>query len=288
MSGECVRIVRERSRPLAPQPTGATPRTAPLDGVRAVLFDVYGTLLVSASGDVDSVPESRAGAFTGALGALGVTSSVDGQSGADRLLARIREEHSRLRAGGTVHPEIDIRAIWRSLDAELALGLAPEDVERLAVEFEVRVNPVWPMPGALECIDTLRARGLALGIVSNAQFYTDDALEGLLGARAAALGFEPDLTLWSYQLGAAKPGPELHAAAARALERRGLAPCEALYVGNDMRNDVAPARATGMRTALFAGDARSLRLREDDSQLAGITPDLVLTELASLPACLAP
>ena len=286
MSGECARIVRERSRVMAPRPTGVAPRTARLDGIRAVLFDVYGTLLISASGDIDAVPESRADAFIAALGALDLASPVDGQAGADRLLGHVRAEHGRLRARGIGCPEIDIREIWRSLAGELGLGLAPEDLERLAVEFEVRVNPVWPMPGARACIDALRDRGLVLGIVSNAQFYTDDALEALLGARAAALGFEPELTLWSYRLGAAKPGPELYSAARRALERRGLEPHEALYVGNDMRNDIAPARAAGMRTALFAGDARSLRLREEDPQLAAVDPNLVLIDLPAILECL--
>jgi len=52
-----------------------------------------------------------------------------------------------------------------------------EKILRLAVEYECRVNPVWPMPAALETIETLRARGFRLGIVSNAQFYTPLIIE---------------------------------------------------------------------------------------------------------------
>ena len=42
-------IIRRHSRPLAPLPTGQTPVLRALGPLDAVLFDVYGTLLVSAS-----------------------------------------------------------------------------------------------------------------------------------------------------------------------------------------------------------------------------------------------
>ena len=67
------------------------------------------------------------------------------------------------------------------------------------------------------------------------------------------------------------------------MKRRGIAPAQVLLVGNDMLNDVLPAWKTGMRTALFAGDERSLRLREGDPRLDVFGPDLVLTDLGQLP-----
>ena len=45
---------------------------------------------------------------------------------------------------------------------------------------------------------------------------------------------------------------------------------------------------TGMRTALFAGDARSLRMRETDPRVNGVDPDIVLTDLDQLIDCLEP
>ena len=49
-----------------------------------------------------------------------------------------------------------------------------------------------------------------------------------------------------------------------------------------MLNDILPATKCGFRTALFAGDARSLRLRDQDSRVADITPDIIATDLAQL------
>ena len=55
-----------------------------------------------------------------------------------------------------------------------------------------------------------------------------------------------------------------------------------------MLKDVWTAAQAGCRTALFAGDERSLRLRKDDPRTQGLRPDVVLTELVQLPACLEP
>jgi putative hydrolase of the HAD superfamily len=46
-----------------------------------------------------------------------------------------------------------------------------------------------------------------------------------------------------------------------------------------MLNDIFAASRAGFRTALFAGDRRSLRLRDGDSRVAGVSPDRVIREL---------
>jgi putative hydrolase of the HAD superfamily len=160
------------------------------------------------------------------------------------------------------------------------------DLERLAVEYEARANPVWPMPGLEECLRALSERGLLLGVVSNGQFYTRELFAALLGRPAEFWGFDPDLQYYSYEHGRAKPGVDLYRRAAAALAGRGVEAAGVLSVGNDLLNDVRPSALVGFRTALFAGDQRSLRLREGDPRLQGIAPDMVLTALAELPECL--
>jgi FMN phosphatase YigB (HAD superfamily) len=49
-------------------------------------------------------------------------------------------------------------------------------------------------------------------------------------------------------------------------------------VGNDALRDLAPARAAGFQTALFAGDARSLRGAEQAGEACA-----VITSLSQLP-----
>lgn len=238
-AAEIREFVRARSRPLsADPPAGVAVELRPLP-VRAVLFDVYGTLLISAAGDIGS---------------------------ASPLAERVARHHAAARAAGVDWPEVDVRALWAEA------GVAAAEVERVAVEHEWSVNPVWPMPGFPAVVAELAERVL-VGIVSNAQFFTPPTLEALAGRTLGELGVCEELCLWSWREGRAKPSPLLFAEAARRLVGRGVAPGEVLMVGNSARKDVAPAQAAGFRAALFAGDRRSY-----DPDVS-IRPDVVLTRL---------
>ena len=297
---EELRLFVEYSSPLEPIPAtlpeSLVPRLAlPLPRrPRAVLFDVYGTLFISGSGEVGTVMGRQADASSGAsdafLEAFRRASGASPAAGAgpamvDAYHAAIRERHTALREQGIPHPEVDIVAVWRRvLDAlgEHELEPAPVDLELLAVAYETAANPVWPMPHSRELLARLRDEGIPLGIVSNAQFYTPLLFPALLGVRLAELGVDPSLTALSYRHRRAKPDPELFVRPLAALRGRGIDSNEVAYVGNDMRNDVAAASANGCMTVLFAGDRRSLRVRAEDPSVAGITPDSVVVRLADV------
>jgi putative hydrolase of the HAD superfamily len=70
--------------------------------------------------------------------------------------------------------------------------------------------------------------------------------------------------------------------AAERLNHMGISVRSALYIGNDMLNDIYPGKQAGFKTGLFAGDARSLRLRENDPKCKDLSVDLVITDLAQL------
>lgn len=213
---------------------------------RAVLFDIYGTLLSSAAGELHPDPALR---------------------------DLIAQAHA---ASPHPFPEIDIREILAVLHPELE----PDEIETLAIVHEKRVNPVTPMPGAAETLAQLAAKGIPLGLISNAQFYTVPILEEALGLSLTDLGIDPDLCCFSYLERRAKPDPILFEIVRDNLARRGIQPGEALYVGNDVRNDVDPSRATGFLTVLFAGDPASLRLRGRELDDCGA--DQVIRDLREL------
>lgn len=268
-------LVRRACTPLAPRPTGRVSCLPKGPEVRVVLLDVYGTLLVSASGDIGSVaPEAEAAALDQARTLLAWTDPCPPASALRALVAR---HHQRARAAGVDVPEVDIRAVWREAFAEAGLTVPPKPrVEALALTYELMINPVWPMPGFPHVLRELRQR-VRLGLVSNAQFYTPLVLEALAGCSLGELGVEDALCAWSFQQGRAKPSPALWQPVADYLRAEGVAPEHVLMVGNDQRKDVEPARRWGFRTALFAGDARSLRVDPGSAP-----PDAVLTDLAQL------
>lgn len=298
MRGIVRKTFRQQSRPLMPLPTGTAAVLRPMPGISAVLWDVYGTLLISASGDVGVAARSgRADALLAALTAAGarlpdrVRPEQVGPVGVQCLLAVIEGSHRQARARGIQYPEVEIRAVWRQVlgtlvDRGLIQRIEAVDVERLAAQYEAAVNPCWPMPHVHECLAALRRADRVMGIISNAQFYTAGLLAELLGDPLSSLGFDRRLRYYSYRHRRAKPGVRMFSLAATALRRRGLTPGQTLYVGNDMLNDILPAQQLGYHTALFAGDRRSLRRRQDDPRVAGVVPDLVLTDLATLAPCL--
>lgn len=279
-----ISLIGQLTQALEVLPTDETARLDTLTDIRAVLFDVYGTLLISAAGDVGSSAEASEDPMVDALHAEGIVTSpsMELASGMERL---IRQDHGRAEAKGVAYPEVEIRDIWKRLLAESRFRLPEEALERVVMRHECVANPVWLMPGASELVGFLKERGQALGIVSNAQFYTPLLLEALFKKSLPELGFRDDLTLWSYLLGEAKPSALPFAQLKELLGKEAITPDQILYVGNDMRNDIAPAAAQGFKTALFAGDARSLRWREDDN--LDVQPDLVLTDLLQLKECLA-
>lgn len=291
MSNTHADIFRRHAEEMTPIATDVEPVLRKLPNIRAVLFDIYGTLLISGSGELGSVAVGSVGraacesALNGALEAVGIAMSTPPAQGIECFYEAIEASHAASRAAGVDHPEVDIVEIWRTVFAELACR-GPVDPARLAVEYEARANPCWPMPRMQKCLEQLNHASVALGIISNAQFFTPDLFDALLEKSAETLGFDPRLVYYSYRQGRAKPGLQMHERAVETLRTRRIAPDEALYVGNDMLNDMLPARKLGFHTALFAGDRRSLRRRENDPRVAEIVPDLVLTDLAQLPRCI--
>ncbi|MGC9452067.1 MAG: HAD family hydrolase [Oceanipulchritudo sp.] len=282
---------RNHSRRLHPKPTGEEPRLQPFPGIKAVIFDIYGTLFISGSGDISlAEEEDRSPAIAGALATAGYRILSPQAPWSDHLLDCIRKFRELRKVDGIAFPEVRIEEVWAAFIGEAtAMGWLEGDGDiRLAiVDHECRVNPAWPMPGLGEILGWIRSRGLLLGIVSNAQFYTPLLFPALLGCRLEELGFREDCSVWSYVEREGKPSIRLYQLLAERLAERDILPRQVLYIGNDMRNDIRPARETGFATALFAGDARSLRWRREDPRCRDLQPDLVLTNLRQIEQVLA-
>jgi putative hydrolase of the HAD superfamily len=286
-----VERVKALSEPLHPKPTALPPKLLPLAGIKAVLFDIYGTLFVSGSGDIGTGnAEADEQALRAALSQVGLHTAAMGSTirGTEFLARAIRQAHDQRRAERIEYPEIDILAIWHRLLRELPENVVTVDVTEdqlrvLALEYECRVNPVWPMPGLAQILSRLHEKRLVLGLVSNAQFYTPLLFEAFLDATPQVLGFDSLCCAFSYQMLEAKPSTRLFSKPLEGLERKyGIKAREVLYVGNDRLKDIWPAQRLGCRTALFAGDMRSLRLREDDERCNTVNPDVVIKDLRQL------
>jgi len=288
-----IEAIRALVHPLVPKPTGVRPKIRHLAGIKAVLFDVYGTLLISGAGDISSGTEAnKTREFMAAAQAVG-WNVADAKTAALFITAwqkKIRTIRHSLRRDGVAYPEINIEQVWREVltlwhnKQQRGNRFGRDYIRRLAIGYECRVNPIWPMPGLSDVLPRLKAGGLILGVVSNAQFFTPLALAAFPETGWARGLFDKTLCAWSYRWKEAKPSSRmLKAILYRLFRYHGITPRETLVVGNDMRNDILPAIRLGCQTALFAGDARSLRWRTEKPECRAVTPSLILTRMVQLP-----
>ncbi len=128
-----------------------------------------------------------------------------------------------------------------------ALGL-PEDLRAEALrrtwEYQRSDRFLWGVPaeGARAALDGLAPTGLRLACVSNADGRAERILESC-GVRAGL-----EFVIDSHVVGIEKPDPRIFALA---LERLGVAPERALYVGDIRSVDAAGAAAAGMQFVLI-------------------------------------
>lgn len=294
-----IKIWLDNLKKLQPKSTGISPRlqtdSQKNDKVKVVVFDIYGTLLISASGDIDQAYLSaenmeralRVGGYNIDKKPLDTAAYI-----LSRLPRKIKENHVELKQKGHPFPEIEIFKVWgRAIEDAQNAGLISltgnESVTDAIFLFEVLSNKVYPMPGMKEVLSEIHKKGIPLGIVSNAQFYTPIIMNYFLSGRlSTALDidlFDPELSVFSFKELRGKPDVALFNNLIPVLKNKyNIKPSEAVFVGNDMLKDVYTANQAGFKTMLFAGDERSLRLREDDDRVKNIEPDYIITELKQL------
>ncbi|MFT3991268.1 MAG: HAD family hydrolase [Luteolibacter sp.] len=215
-------------------------KTTPPWTPRAVLFDLYGTLLIAPAGGVK--PDPAADPLLREI--LRNSGHTPPESPSTSLHQAVLKHHA---AAKTPHPEIDLRELWQEI-----LG-THADLTDLVLVIEAAWHPATLMPFAAKTLRSLATNGLPLGIISNAQINSLPSLGPL------AELFTPDLSIFSYQHRIAKPAPALFQLTADRLAARGISPTETLYIGNDPLQDIQPAAAIGFKTALFTGHPDSLR-----------------------------
>lgn len=289
--------IRNLNKPLSPVNIDHETSLTNLDGIRCVAFDFYGTMFMSGVGDIGIDEEQQienAQQFTESLKSSGFTilNSDAGKKGIGLFKQQIEATIASSKSQGIDYPEPDVRKIWMKvletlIDHELIEGdLKDKSARYFGIEFEFRINNIWPVPNSKELLETLLQHDYTLGIISNSQFYTPLAFEAFLGKTPVDFGFNPKLLIWSYKAGRKKPSRQFYQLFVNAAEEEGFRPEEVLYVGNDIRKDVQPAKSLGMKTALYVGDKRSIRHDPTELQQPSYQPDLIIDKLPQILECL--
>jgi putative hydrolase of the HAD superfamily len=200
--------------------------------LRAIFFDAGNTLI-----RMDDA------AIAAALGAHGVPATASDVRRAE-WRARVRLDASLQPGASTEHPDTGHRYLVYLLD-ELGVG-DPATVAALAA-WRRAYNPplgLWTAmePEAAEALVLAREAGLRAAVISNSNGSVADILERLGLARHL------DFVIDSSHVGVEKPDPRIFRIA---LDRAGLDPHEAAYVGDLYTIDVLGSRAAGLHSILM-------------------------------------
>jgi FMN phosphatase YigB (HAD superfamily) len=282
----------------------ARPHAPPVEGIRAVTFSIYGTLLAISTGELlfehpqkfimdlaleKTVQEYKMWASMSRK--PGQPSEYMGQ-----LYNKSLTELRMVPSPGEKHPEIQAERVWEKIvkmlfqkeyqfDASF-YGSLNEFSRKIAFFFHASLQGTACYEGAAQTLQGLKQRGIAAGLLADAQVFTPVQLQRGLTAQDAAARVDElidnDVRALSFEVGARKPSERLFKRVLTVLEGRGIDPGEILHVGSRITQDVMPAKKLGMRTALFAGDKASLAATAEQLKDPASRPDVLVTELPQL------
>jgi HAD superfamily hydrolase (TIGR01509 family) len=140
-------------------------------------------------------------------------------------------------------------AAWRNAGLDLPPELLYEilDAEQCVWDRAARVDDQAP-----PVLSWLREHGLKIAVCSNAPFPGSMMRRQLVTNGVDAL---VDAVVFSSDVGRRKPAPEIYHAALDAL---GVAPADALFVGDRVREDYTGPRAVGMRAVICTAHAAQI------------------------------
>jgi FMN phosphatase YigB (HAD superfamily) len=212
--------------------------------IRAIIFDVYGTLL-----EITPPPEDASRRWTElSRDFLPGSAPLSLAEFRAHCAAGVAAEHDRLRALGIPFPEVSWPHIARAAWPELA-ALDPMRLDRFLLQAAALLHTTRLMPGAAAVLARLSRTQLLLGLASNGQAYSAGELDAAL--ESAGLNraiFCPPLTFWSYQAGFSKPDPHVFQLLTARLLERNVSAAETLMVGDRYDNDMFPAQTLGWAT----------------------------------------
>jgi putative hydrolase of the HAD superfamily len=235
---------------------------------RAVIFDMGGTLMRFVRPGNGSWRELETPGIRGVYRYLvdqGHPISAHEDDFIEAMFARLAEGWEQATGG-----HINLRAIdWIAAGAaDHALTLDELALREAAHRYAQPMRDgLTAMPGAVETLAALREQGYRIGLVSNTIWPAELHLEDL--AQIGVLPYLEHLD-FSGELGFWKPNPRIFQ---HTLDALGVAAEEAVFVGDNPREDILGAQRVGMR---------AVWKRSTEFPLGDVQPDATIESLPEL------
>jgi FMN phosphatase YigB (HAD superfamily) len=297
-----------RDLPWPAPPAVEAPRAKPhiksLPDIRAVMWNVYGTLLAIPGGELWFTHPTKFVmdvALDKTVQEFKMWASMSRKPGqpADylaQMYGKVLDEQRTIPGGGERFPEVLSERVWEAIIKKLLqkeycfdagfFGALNELSQKVAYFFHASLQGTACYDGAAAALRAVKDAGLAQGLLADGQCFTRVQLQRSLSRQdeSAKLDelIDPDLCVLSCDVRGKKPSERLFKQALAALNQRGIAPGQVLHVGNRMQQDIIPARRMGLRTALFAGDRAAVQATPEQLKDTNTRPDVMLTELGQI------
>jgi FMN phosphatase YigB (HAD superfamily) len=297
---------RDLPWPAPPQidPPDTQPRLVRLRDIRAVTWNIYGTLLAIAGGELlfehpDAfLMETALDKTIQEFKMWGAMSRKPGQPSEylHQIYRNLLIEHRTQPSGGEKYPEVQADRLWESCIKKLMqkdyrfdaafYGSLNEYSRKVALFFHASLQGTICYPGAAAALGRVRKAGLRQGLLADAQCFTAIQLERGLQQQDSEAIFDrlvdQDLRAYSYEVRARKPSERLFRPVLAVLGERGISPRQILHVGARPAQDLLPARRLGMRTALFAAGKQAPLAEKAPLKELSSGPDVILTQLEQI------
>ncbi len=279
---------------------------AHLPDVRAVLWNVYGTLLAIPGGEIyfehpnkfvmDVALDKTIQEFK-MWGSMARTPEKPAEYLA-RSYASLLSDQRMAPSGTEKFPEVSADRLWEGFVKKLMqkeyridagfYGALNEFSRKVAYFFHASLQTPIAYPEAAQALQHVRDTGFLQGLLADGQCFTPAQLQRCLAKQNPEANvdtlLDPDLRFLSYEFRGKKPSERFFKFALDKMAQRGMEPEQVLHVGSRLDRDIAPAKRLGMRTALFAGDKTSLGATPEQLKDPASRPDVLLTELSQIVA----
>lgn len=216
----------------------------------------------------------------------GVTTTAETCEQLVRSLSRATHEHAEQRfRSGTQYADSDAEfaamfgQMGRMIFAQMGVTDGYDELMQSFLQRFWNESNWTAFPEVIDVLQQLRARGVRLGVLSNAPSNLPSFLE--------QLGVAPflDFSVVSAVEGVKKPDRRIFEVA---LARAGAAPAEALHVGDMYLEDVLGGRAAGINTLLMERGEHALFPSYRESEGRGLEPGAVIGDLREVLTRLSP
>lgn len=255
--------------------------------IKVLLFDLYGTILKQDVGDLEDTTslENEKKLLISFKKLKKLYKSKNKIKCSSKKLKKlflkyISKFHEEKRKKGVDFPEVKIEEVWKLILKEIN---HPQKDDKnfwfeIADNHQRCIAERFLYNNSAEIFDYCIKNNIKLGIISNAQFYTEKDLLRLLKKTKQFKNilsiydiFEKDLCFFSYKIGFSKPNMKIFDLVSKNLKHYNITMDETIFVGNDIFNDIYVGNKSNMKTCLVINP--ETKYRKNDARIENVSAD---------------